>query len=95
MPAPCSARRCTGPATRHQPRGDMNLLDRLSTRTRRPVAYATVLLAGSALALVLSIATGMRPAAARSTGSTVPQPAPPAGTPAVFDQVQLGLVNGA
>ena len=73
----------------------MNLLDRLSTRMRRPGAYATVLLAGSALALVLTIATGMRPAAARSAGSTAPQPTPPAGAPTVFDQVQLGLVNGA
>lgn len=54
-----------------------------------------MLLAGSALALLLLIATEMRPATARGAASTIPQPALPAGDPALFDQVQLGLVNGA
>lgn len=73
----------------------MNLLDRPSTRAPRQGAIATLWLAGSALALLLLIATGMRPAAARSAVSTIQQPVLPASEPTLFDRVQLGLVNGA
>ena len=73
----------------------MNLLDRPSPRTPRHGALTTLLLAGSALALVLLVATGFRPAAARSAVSTHPQPMLPAGEPTVFDQVRFGVVNGA
>ena len=71
------------------------LLHRSSTVASVPGAGVTVLLASGALALMLLIASGMRPWPSPSEPAAAPQPAVPTAEPTLFEQVRHEVVTGA
>lgn len=74
----------------------MNLsLHRSSTVTPVPGTGVTVLLACGALALLLLIASEMRPWTSPGEPAAAPQPAMPGAEPTIFEQVRHEVVTGA
>ena len=71
------------------------LLHRSSTLAPEPSHGVTVLLAGGALALMLLIASEMRPWTSLDAPATAMQPAVPSGEPTLFEQVRHEVVTGA
>ena len=71
------------------------LLLRSSTVVSVPNTGVTVLLASGALALMLLLASGMKPWSSSTAQAVAAQPAVPAGEPTLFEQVRHELVSGA
>ncbi|MEO7709560.1 MAG: hypothetical protein ABIS28_13615 [Caldimonas sp.] len=71
------------------------LLLRSSTAASVPNNGVTVLLASGALALMLLLASGMKPWSSSPAPAVAAQPTVPAGEPTLFEQVRHELVTGA
>ena len=71
------------------------LLLRWSTVAPVPNNGVTVLLASGALALMLLLASGMKPWSSSTAPAVAAQPAAAASEPTLFEQVRHALVTGA
>ena len=71
------------------------LLDRPSTVVREPGRGLSVLLAGAALALMLLIASGMKPWPTRGTPAAALPVVAPIGEPTLVERTRHEVVTGA